>query len=392
MEVYEGNRLRDRWYSVKLVDSVNLNTPVLGVVFGGVTVGYGFEGAAAEVAMAVLVGDWREQGGGNYWLQMGLVEFANFGRYMVRVSPTVPNAFAIRTFIVEVKNQMPMITTGIAQGGAAPSTIQLSLIEPGTDHIYNQDLITIVNGLGAGQTRIIMEYIGATQTVRVNRAWEIVPNNTSEYIIIPNGDVPIALQGIAQAGAPGNIQLALNASAVNEYYTGSIVYITSGVGAGQARIITSYTGGTQVATVYPNWATNPNGTSVYEILAVGPSMVEGIDPALQAALLPLIAGAVFDVDARLHPGAGVGFRNLGNILGQLGQSEFEQRTNVFAAAPVAAQGIDAFMVAKGCIQYQRVDMSYIKNWVAPDRTYYLLYHYNAQRMNDVVRASLGIIW
>ena len=78
-----------------------------------------------------------------------------------------------------------------------------------------------------------MEYTGATQTVRVNRAWDIAPNNTSEYIIIPNGDVPIALQGVAQNGAPGNIQLAVNASAVNEYYTGSIVYITSGVGAGQ---------------------------------------------------------------------------------------------------------------------------------------------------------------
>ena len=150
MEVYEGKRLSDRWYPVKLVDSVNLNTPVLGVVFGGVTVGYGFEGAVAEVAMAVLVGDWAEQGSGNYWLRMGLAEFANFGRYMVRVSPTVPNAFAIRTFIVEVKNQMPMVTTGIAQGDA-PSTIQLSAAEPATDHIYNQDLIAIAGGLVQGR-------------------------------------------------------------------------------------------------------------------------------------------------------------------------------------------------------------------------------------------------
>jgi hypothetical protein len=105
-----------------------------------------------------------------------------------------------------------------------------------------------------------------------------------------------------------------------------------------------------------------------------------------------VVPSILDADLQLHLGAGVGFRNIGNILGQLAQSEFEQRTNVFAAGAVIAQGITAGMAARGCIQYQQVDMSYTKTWGAPDRTYYLLYHYNAQQRNDIVKASLGIVW
>jgi hypothetical protein len=105
-----------------------------------------------------------------------------------------------------------------------------------------------------------------------------------------------------------------------------------------------------------------------------------------------IGSAVLDADLQLHLGAGVGFRNIGNILGALAQSEFEQRTNVFAVGAVVAQGITAAMAAQGCIQYQTVALSYTKNFAAPDRIYYLLFHYNILRQNDIVKASLLPVW
>jgi hypothetical protein len=101
---------------------------------------------------------------------------------------------------------------------------------------------------------------------------------------------------------------------------------------------------------------------------------------------------VLDADLALHLGAAVGFRNIGNILGALAQSEFQLRTNVFAAGAVPTQGIIETMAARGCIQYIRVEESYTKNWLFPDRTFYLLYRYNAQQQNDMVKASLGIVW
>ena len=99
-----------------------------------------------------------------------------------------------------------------------------------------------------------------------------------------------------------------------------------------------------------------------------------------------------DADLQLHLGVPVGGRNVGNILGQLAQSEFELRTNVFATIAVPAQGITASMARKGVIQYQQVDMSYTKAWGAPDRTFYILYHYNAQQKQDMAKASLLPVW
>jgi hypothetical protein len=209
MIVFEGTKSLDKWYPVRLVDALNLNTPELAIGFASVTVAYGFEAAAADVPYAVLIGDWREQGGGNYWLSIGAGEFANEGKYTVRVSAV---GCADETFYVQVNN------------------------------------------------------------------------------------------------------------------------------------------------------------------------------------LTYLANAILDADLQLHLGAGVGFRNIGNILGQLAQSEFELRTNVFATIAVPAQGITASMARKRVLQYQQVDMSYTKNWAAPDRTYYILYHYNAQRLLDIAKASLGTIW
>jgi hypothetical protein len=76
----------------------------------------------------------------------------------------------------------------------------------------------------------------------------------------------------------------------------------------------------------------------------------------------------------------------------LAQTRFQNRTNVFAAGAVAAQGITATMAARGCIQYQQVDVSYSFNFAAPDSTYYLLYHYNAQQQNDIVKPSNTTVW
>ena len=66
--------------------------------------------------------------------------------------------------------------------------------------------------------------------------------------------------------AAGTITLEAVASAVDDYYNDMMVKITSGTGAGQARAITDYNGTTKVATISPNWSTNPDNTSVYHVV------------------------------------------------------------------------------------------------------------------------------
>lgn len=86
----------------------------------------------------------------------------------------------------------------------------------------------------------------------------------------PVTGVPIvdaARTGTAQAGGNNSITLDAGASAVNDFYKGLNVWITSGTGAGQVRVIVSYNGNTKVATVDRQWQTSPNGTSVFYLLS-----------------------------------------------------------------------------------------------------------------------------
>ena len=71
--------------------------------------------------------------------------------------------------------------------------------------------------------------------------------------------------GTAQAGAATTITLAATASATNDIYNGMTVYISSGTGSGQIKVITDYVGATKVATV-STWTTNPANDSVYEVM------------------------------------------------------------------------------------------------------------------------------
>jgi hypothetical protein len=70
----------------------------------------------------------------------------------------------------------------------------------------------------------------------------------------------------AQTGAAGNITLDASASAVDDFYNDCWVYITGGTGVGQCRRVSDYVGSTKVATVEPNWATNPDSSSTFAVL------------------------------------------------------------------------------------------------------------------------------
>lgn len=75
--------------------------------------------------------------------------------------------------------------------------------------------------------------------------------------------------GTAQAGAVSTITLDASASATDNLYNNSQVWIVGGTGAGQTRQISSYVGSTKVATVNANWAITPDATSVFMILPLG---------------------------------------------------------------------------------------------------------------------------
>jgi hypothetical protein len=77
-----------------------------------------------------------------------------------------------------------------------------------------------------------------------------------------------AVTGTATAGGAGTITLAAGASAVDDFYNGMVISITSGTGNGHVGLITDYVGSTKVATVQASTTTFvPGASSAYSIAA-----------------------------------------------------------------------------------------------------------------------------
>ena len=88
-----------------------------------------------------------------------------------------------------------------------------------------------------------------------------------------------AVTGTAQAGAAGTITLAAGASAVDDFYAGQPINITSGTGNGHKGTITAYVGSTKVATVAAYTSTFvPGASSSYSLPAnVSYSPISALD-------------------------------------------------------------------------------------------------------------------
>ena len=77
---------------------------------------------------------------------------------------------------------------GTAQAGGA-STITLENTAVATADYYNNTIIALTGGTGAGQAAIIEDY-SAARVATVSLPWATQPDNTTEYKIFPFGSVP----------------------------------------------------------------------------------------------------------------------------------------------------------------------------------------------------------
>lgn len=103
--------------------------------------------------------------------------------------------------------------------------------------------------------------------------------------------------GTAQAGDVDEITLAAGAASTVNFHKNSIIVLYGGTGAGQARLCSQYVGSTKVATVYPNWATVPDNTTLYLTLPIGMLTQQAIRDAMILAPTPLTpdSGSIDDI-------------------------------------------------------------------------------------------------
>jgi hypothetical protein len=143
-----------------------------------------------------------------------------------------------------------------------------------------------------------------------------------------------ALTGTATAGAAGTITLAVGTSAIDGFYNGQIISITSGTGSGNVGLIVGYVGSTRVATVNAITATfAPAASSAYSIaanVAFKPlSNVQGVSDTSVAIR--------YNVDGVQH--ALLGCRGTWSFTGDVGQIPALQftMTGIYVAPADVAQ-------------------------------------------------------
>lgn len=81
-----------------------------------------------------------------------------------------------------------ILRSGTAQGGGA-AYIDLDASANATDDYYNNAVILIVSGTGAGQSRVILDYTGSNKRATVDASWSVNPNSSSEFVVIPGDRV-----------------------------------------------------------------------------------------------------------------------------------------------------------------------------------------------------------
>ena len=88
-------------------------------------------------------------------------------------------------------------------------------------------------------------------------------NNSMVYLQSPLCRQEISDPVFAQAATATSITLDADASAISNFYIGSTIYVLSGAGVGQNRMISAYDGTTKVASLSAAWTTIPDNTSKY---------------------------------------------------------------------------------------------------------------------------------
>lgn len=127
--------------------------------------------------------------------------------------------------------------------------------------------------------------LNATDTNTLGRLRATVTNAAAHLPVWENYTVLSASYYDDKYGASINLQAATGstatldtgASAVDDFYTGSMLTITGGTGAGQTRRIIGYVGSTKVATLDAAWITNPTSGSSFRLIATGSAFLTTIE-------------------------------------------------------------------------------------------------------------------
>lgn len=240
---YEGKKAADKWYPVRLRDFIDCTTGELLVVVAGLTVTYGYEAATSGTAYSPAAGNWKEQGLGDYWLQMGADEFASEGKYTVNIR-SATSVFAPVSFVVEVRDS----TVAEWMDGVTLAASQHVIVDSGTVTTVS-NAVLISSGTGAGQLSIASGVVAASGNWNVGKTGYSL--TTADWakasdLTVMAGDAAAAATAavIARKILQNKTTITFGATTVKTIYAdnGTDVYLTALLtnNAGTKYLITDY--------------------------------------------------------------------------------------------------------------------------------------------------------
>lgn len=144
--------------------------------------------AVAASAVASVTGNV----GGNVTGSVGSIASGGITAASIASAAFTAAKFAADTGLVPIRSNT-------AQAGAA-TTITLDASANANNNFYNNCLILLTGGTGAGQSRFITAYVGSAKVATV-ATWVTNPDNTSTFAILP-------FDAVAGATAPTAAQIA----------------------------------------------------------------------------------------------------------------------------------------------------------------------------------------
>ncbi len=207
-------------------------------------------------------------------------------------------------------------TDGVTPETAVSMTTTLKLSKSGGTFAARNSASAITHDT-AGYYKVPLD---ATDTNTRGRLRLIVSDpathlGVEEYFQVLASDVydeKYGAQFLLQAATSTSATLDSGASAVNDFYTGALLVITVGTGAGQSRRITAYVGSTKIATIDTAWATTPTSSSNFRIIGASTVAMTAVErTAVAAAVLASatttpIAADIKKINATTVNGNGLG--------------------------------------------------------------------------------------
>lgn len=195
-------------------------------------------GATVNVAGANVTVDYDAEAKGEAWVTLSISKtgstFTNLNAspaYFLskdpsRIENTLPSSGVINSNLTQVNGTAVTTKDGTAQAGSTSGTIVLDASDTAGTNYYVGRVITIINGTGKGQSRIVTANNGTSHVTNVYPDWVQTPASDSDYIFEQSSvteDV-INIAGVAPGTAPGGVPVldpsGFIAAAVNAYIAG----------------------------------------------------------------------------------------------------------------------------------------------------------------------------